>query len=314
MKNIFLAFIFLLAFQFHYSQEMKIKGIVKQPENERIFTLIVVNDTINKLAKIDTTDFTRRNKVNNEKKSVTFADEKGYFEIIAKPNDSIFFRFGRFYHSEKYLASDLMKHKKLIIEPKLLPCKTYVKCDQTKPSKIYGFVGKKIDVVYDNSLYCGIIPMDSKYNAVYKIEQELLDHYSDSTISFTAYDHNSMSQYLFINYDTILTFVGEYCGELIQLKYQFYPVYKTKDGRWATPVDTKKELSYKSEKYPPIYINFEESVYFDVPNLPAQQIENYRYPNKYYRTENNKAFPIMGRYVEDLIKLREEISKKEKEI
>ena len=208
-----------------------------------------------------------------------------------------------------------MKLDKIIIDPKSIPCISQKQCDQKVPSKLYAFVGKKIEVSYvDTSMYCGGIMMDSKYKGVYRIEQEFSDHYPDSSIIFTAYDHNSRYQYDFTNYENVLIFIREYCGDLIQLKYQFFPVYKTSDGRWATPIDTYMESHYKPDQFTPTNITFDKSVAFDVLRTnknPSEeqiaQLKQYKFPEKYYKIENGKAIPIMGRYAEDLVKLWNEL-------
>ncbi|WP_162086896.1 hypothetical protein [Chryseobacterium aquaeductus] len=291
---------------------MKIEGLIKQPTNEIRRSSIVINDTLNKIPE---SDRSRRDEILRNQNLVTVNDDKGYFTITAKPSDSIFFRFGRFYHPEKYLISDLMKLDKIIIDPKSIPCIPQKKCDQEIPSHLYIFVGKKINVSYvDTSMYCGGRRMDTKYNAVYQIEQEFGEHHLKPTINFTAYDHDSKYEYDFTNYDNVLIFVGEFCGDLIQLKYQFFPVYKTKDGRWATPIDTYMESSYKSDQFIPTNIIFDKPVAFDLLRSnknPSEeqiaQLKKIKFSEKYYKIENGKVIPIMGRYAEDLVKLWNEL-------
>ncbi len=119
--------------------------------------------------------------------------------------------------------------------------------------------------VTDTSDYC-YMPWDSKYNVTYKIEQEFGDHFPDSTITFTAYDHDFSHRFLFEDYNVnVLLFVEERCGELIHKRYKFYPVYKTADGRWATPVETDRS-GY--DKFEDLYDNiiFDKSVSFDIPD------------------------------------------------
>lgn len=246
-------------------------------------------------------------KIINDKDILTYTDSSNYFSINASPSDTLFFRNNvRLYHVEKYAVSDLMKKKNLVIKFRTKPCINPKECEQKIPSKLYMLVGKKIDVSYaDTSEYCYML-MDSKYNANYKIEQEFSDHFPDSTIAFTAYDHNSMSQYLFKNYENVLIFIGEYCGDLIHMKYQFFPVYKTQNGRWATTVDAHKVKYDKAKENLYENIVFDKSVSFDLPNQlsdeqMAQFIKN-RFPEKYYSIKDGKAYPIMGRYAEDLVK------------
>ncbi|MDF2933203.1 MAG: hypothetical protein K0R36_2534 [Chryseobacterium sp.] len=58
-------------------------------------------------------------------------------------------------------------------------------------------------------------------------------------------------------------------------------------------------------------LSFDKSVHFDVSKLPVELIK-YRYPKEYYKIENGKAFPMMGRYADDLVKLWKEIKNKSK--
>lgn len=217
------------------AQKVKIEGYIKLPDKKGLpISCIILNDTINKLDKLGIKDFSIRNKVTEDKDVVTITDVNGYFSINAKPGDTLFFKNDpRLYYPGKFAVSDLIKKKKIVIELETKPCITPKECDQKLPSKTYIFVGSKIKVSHaDTSDYC-YMSWDSKYNANYKIEQEFSDHFPDSTITFIAYDHNSMSQYLFKNYENILIFIGEYCGDLIHMKYQFFPVYKHKmeDGQ-----------------------------------------------------------------------------------
>lgn len=303
-KNVLL--LIILCFNiFQIEAQLKIEGFVKQPADKRIVALVVVNDTVNKLAKIDSTNFDRRRKISSEGKLMTTTDEKGKFTVYAKEKDTVFFWFGRLFSPEKHAVSDLLKSNKIELEPKAIPCISTKKCEQPKPSKIYAFIGKKIDFSgVDTSKYCDEL-MDVKYKAKYKIEEEFMDKFPKQTIEFTGYDHNSKTQYFFKNYDYVLIFVGDYCGELVYLKYQFFPVLKTASGRWACPANVRYELLYKSEKYKPIPMEFSEKSYFDVDKLTPERAKA-MYPEEYFKIENGKAYPKMGIYAEDLIKIRNE--------
>lgn len=288
------------------AQKVKIEGHVKLPDkNGWPTTFIALNDTIAKLHKLGLKD----DKIINDKDILAYTDSNNHFSINARPSDTLFFKNNpRLYYPKKYAVSDLMNKKKLVIELESKPCITPKECEQKIPSKSYVFVGEKINISYaDTSDYC-YMPMDSKYDATYKIEQEFGDHFPDSTITFTAYDHDFSHRFLFEDYNAnVLLFVEERCGELIHKRYKFYPVYKTKDGRWATPVETYRSSYDKSEKNLYDNIIFDKSVSFDLPEQlsdeqMAQFIKN-RFPEKYYTIKDGKAYPIMGRYAEDLAKL-----------
>lgn len=314
MKKIVLTLTLLVLLSGLYSsQTVTVRGIAKDSLGINNFISISINDTLLKFRNKAFADeeFKKKNwdrydeLVKNFSTSPDFPD--GNYVITAKLTDTLYFH-KRNYSSQKYKVEDIIKNNiKVILKPR--SCIPYKQCDQKNPSKLYAFVGRKVMVSsVDNSKYCGL-SLDSEYKGEYMIEQEFGDHYPNSKIIFTAYDHNSKYEYDFRNYNNILVFVGEYCGDLIQLKYQFYPVYKTIDGKWATPVDTYMEPYYKSDEFQPVNLTFDESVRFDLSrinnNISEEQIaqlKQFKYPEKYYKIENGKAIPIAGRYVEDLVK------------
>lgn len=140
----------------------------------------------------------------------------------------------------------------------------------------------------------------------YKIREEVYGHYPKDTIEFKSYSHlgRPMIEY----YDTVLLFVGEYCGKLYQEKYQFFDLYKTKDGRWASPGDPYKFDNY-SDYVDPKTIKA-QSIDFDplirISTIPPddddQRFQKYEAP--YYRLIGDKAVPLMGTYIKDLIKVK----------
>ncbi|UOU98697.1 hypothetical protein MUU74_01780 [Chryseobacterium daecheongense] len=302
-----LLFVIILLSMFCNSQTVTVQGIVKDSLGTNGIG-ISVNDTIRKFRDKAFKDknWNGYHELVNNKKFFTYPDSIGNYSITAKITDTLYF-FKRKYITQKYKIEDIIKDSiKVYLKP--IPCIPDKKCIQRIPTKLYIFAGSKINVsTIDRSKRCGET-LDTEYRAEYKIEQEFADHYPNSTIVFTAYDHNSMYEYDFSNYDNILVFVGEYCGDLIHFKYQFFPLYKTANGKWASPVKAKDEYFYnKTDEFKPTNINFDKTVSFDLPvHLSTQQMAQliqHRFPEKYYKIENGKAIPIMGRYAEDLMKL-----------
>lgn len=305
----------ILIAECYASQIVTVRGIARDSINNLI--AISVNDTIRKFRDkaFENKDWKGYDALVNDKNFFTIPDSAGNYAITAKVTDTLYFS-KRKHATQKYKVADIIRDN-IQVFLKRAPCIPNKECDQKTPSKLYIFVGKKINVTsVDTSQYCGDM-MDSEYKAEYKIEQEFSEHYPSSTIIFTAYDHNSMYEFDFRNYDHVLIFVGEYCGDLIHLKYQFFPLYKTADGRWATPVKPKAEQIYQLDQYTPSKIDFDQSVNFDLPyNLTEEQIaqvRTYKFPEKYYDIKDHKAIPIMGRYAEDLVKIWKEMDEKNKE-
>ena len=103
------------------------------------------------------------------------------------------------------------------------------------------FVGKKLSVVEkpaeENSL-------DGKFQARFRILKRVFGRYDEPEITFTVYDHYGEPG--FADYDTALMFVSRYEGKLYHEKYQFFPVYPTANGRWASCGDAVQwEIGYE---------------------------------------------------------------------
>jgi hypothetical protein len=143
--------------------------------------------------------------------------------------------------------------------------------------------------------------MDSKFKANYKILQQVFGYYPKDTISFTVFDHYGKPA--FSNFENVLLFVSEYCGQLYHEKYQYFDLYKTKDGKWASPGDPYKYDSYHRKNLKPQDIQFADSVWFDISKLSETTIKE-QYPRPFYKIDRQKAIPVMGSYIDDLITVK----------
>jgi len=175
---------------------------------------------------------------------------------------------------------------------------------QTKKDSLYVFVGKKIEVVgFKQKLDSNEIPFDRAFKAKYQVIQNLYGSYRKDTIEFEAYDHYGKPA--FSQYEYVLLFVSNYNGNLYHEKYQYFDVYKTKNGRWAS--------SYKARDYghsnntnttvKPEIIDFVDVVSYEIRSRNKDEIENI-FPAPYYKIENDKAVVIWGNYIEELFELK----------
>lgn len=189
---------------------------------------------------------------------------------------------------------------KIQLEPE--PCIPYKNCEQKTPSNYYIFVGEKIEVKGEEiPYYCDTILMDGKFKASYKVLKNVYGKFPQNTISFFAFDHYGIPK--FSKYENVLLFIGEYCNELFHTKYQFFDVYKTKNGKWATPGNPYKYNQYKKNKIVKARrIKFDKNVFFDISNISKDRIEK-EYPKEYFNIVGNKAIPIKGTYINELIKI-----------
>ncbi|MGX7666398.1 hypothetical protein [Flavobacterium pedocola] len=305
MINKIFIFLLLFSFQFSKSQVVRIEGTALNTFKVNGFVGIDVNDTLRKFRKkaFDSKNWDGYQELCKNKKYVTHSDSTGHFIITARLTDSIFFSVHR-HITQKYLVSDLLKMKSIKIQLEREPCVEYVSCEQIEPTNYYIFIGKKIDVTGEiQPYYCNDIELfDAKFKSIYKIEKNIYGNFPKNIITFTALDHFGKPN--FSKYDNVLLFVGEYCGKLYHEKYQYFDLYKTKNGKWACPGSPYKYNKYQKDKViKPKKIKFDKSVWFDVSNLNPKLIEQ-EYPKEFYKIIDNKAVPFMGTYVEELITVK----------
>lgn len=169
------------------------------------------------------------------------------------------------------------------------------------------FVGEKISVTpipYESQLMGGALVM-----AKYKILQRVYGDYKPDTIEFEAYDH--YGRFPFANYKNVLLFVsqGKNTGKYYQEEYQYFDVYKAKNGQWAS---SYKAREYKNPKeyytaVKPEIINFDNEVSYPTRvKDESGKYEEVTYPSPYYETVGEKAIAIYGNYIEDLFRLKKE--------
>ena len=285
-----------------YSQNVIVKGIALDSTKGRNKVVITLNDTLNKLLKLEN-GFGSYEKLYENKKIRKETDKDGNFEFKAKKTDSLYFSSWR-HITKSYSVNDLYKNKniKILLEPEI--CEEYIKCEEKNP-ELFVFIAEKINVNYaKRKYYCNIISMDSKFDAQYKILENVYGNYENDTIKFSAYDHYGTPA--FSEYKNVLLYVGKYCDELFHIKYQFADVYKTKNNRWATPYqsDDYKRIKDK-EKYIPEIIDFAEPVEYDIKGASQEYIER-RFPKPYYEIKNDKAIAVYGNYIEDAFEIKKE--------
>jgi hypothetical protein len=175
---------------------------------------------------------------------------------------------------------------------------------QTKNDSLYVFVGKKISVErFKQKLDSNEIPFDAAFKAKYVVVQNLYGNYTRDTIEFEAYDHYGRPA--FSQYDHVLLFVSNHNGKLYHEKYQYFDVYKTKNGRWASSYTTGDygHPYNKNTAVKPEVIDFAAEVWYKLRSRNKEEIETL-YPTPYYKVENDRAIAVWGNYIEQLFELK----------
>jgi hypothetical protein len=285
-----------------YSQNVIVKGIALDSSKESNNVVIIINDTLNKLLKLEN-GFVSYEEQYENKKLRKETNKDGSFEFKAKKTDSLYFSSWR-HITKSFSVNDLYKTKNLKIILDSEVCEEYIKCEEKKP-QLFVFIGEKIKVSYaKRKYYCNIISMDSQFDAEYKIVENVFGNFENDTIKFSAYDHYGKPAFGEFKY--VLLYVGKYCDKLIHIKYQFAEVYRTKNNRWATPYqsDDYKRIKDK-ETFIPEIIDFAEPVKYDIKGNSQESIER-RFPKPYYEIKNDKAIAVYGNYVEDAFEIKKE--------
>jgi hypothetical protein len=290
---------------FSSAQKLTVEGIALDTSKLYSGVRIILNDTINRLfAKSrDADTYATFNRVIKDTDFTAFTDTAGRFRIQAKLTDSLFFE-SHFSITKAFLVADLLKMDsiKILLEPE--PCAHYERCIDTAP-KHYVFIGEKIELQQLKTKdYCDAIIINREYRAVYKIVDKKAGNYQKDTIQFHVYDHRGGPE--FAQHQYVMLFVSDYCGRLIHQKYLYYPVYKTIDGRWASPSHYIQYSRLDSgSTIKPERLIFKERVEIDLAGYDSSNIQLY-FPANYYTINNGKAIPMYGNYAPDLIEIQQQ--------
>ncbi|RRB13572.1 hypothetical protein EHT87_15020 [Larkinella knui] len=175
---------------------------------------------------------------------------------------------------------------------------------QEQSDSLFVFVGQKIKVdKFEPKVVKGQIPFNEAFKAKYKVVQQVYGSYQKNTIDFEAYDH--MGTPAFSKFDNVLLFVSNHNEKWFHEKYQYFDVYKTKEGKWASCGDPYKFDDYHRKSLKAVKLEFAEPVSFDVSYLNVEHIKKW-YPEPYFTIRNNRAYCLMGAYVDELFQVKKE--------
>lgn len=310
MKILF-RLIFLFFLTTNYSQKILIEGIALDSTNGRNQVIVIKNDIINKLLSKKKFKMKKYDRVWKKENHIVKTDSLGKFKIVVRIDDSLTFESFR-HISKKIAVRELIKSDKIKIKLEPEICEVYKPCIDSFPGH-YVFVGKKIKLEYaKRKYYCNVISFDSKFDAEYKVIKSIYGKLDEDIIKFTVYDHNGRPQ--FGNFDTVMLFISNYCNEFFHQKYQYYDLYKTKDGRYASPYKTFEYSRLDSTSLiKPELIEFEKKVFYKIKNASKEHILK-NYPEPYYKIKRNKVIAIYGNYVPELLELKKQTILKERNI
>jgi len=176
--------------------------------------------------------------------------------------------------------------------------------ENERKNRLFVFIGEKIEV---KALPRKSGDFDNGFRARYKVLLPVYGHYAADTIEFNAYDHYGTPP--FSSYKNVMLFVSEEKGKYYHEKYQFFDVYKTKNGRWASPYaeDDYQHAYNNHTTVKPEKIEFAAEVAYPLKIKDSQGKEVIlSYPRPYFKTTGDKAVAVYGNYTEDLFRLKKE--------
>ncbi|MFD2556078.1 hypothetical protein [Sphingobacterium tabacisoli] len=189
---------------------------------------------------------------------------------------------------------------------------------RTLKDSLFVFIGEKISLERDrndkmsgidtiingqDTLFSGWQRLSFKYDAKYRILDKIYGDYDKDTIDFILYDHEGNPEVA--EHNTVMVFVSKHNGVLYHETYQYFPMYMTTEGRWASPYSVQDyNHPYRdSITVEPEIIPFKDEVYFSVIHLHPDKIAKI-YSPQYFEIRDRKAYTRYGNYPEDLFKLK----------
>jgi hypothetical protein len=143
--------------------------------------------------------------------------------------------------------------------------------------------------------------MDRTFKLKYKVIKNLYNNLKVDTIEFVAYDHYGEPD--FAEYKNVILYISKSTDSsyYFHQKYQYNEIHKTKSNEWigllnfgsAYRIKEGRKLNLKK-------IKLNESANTDLKHFSKLDIKFF-FPKPFYKIKNNKAIPILGISIKDLI-------------
>lgn len=212
--------------------------------------------------------------------------------------------FGQTQSRQKKTVKSRKQKGELTAEQKRLLNEIDKQKEANRPTKVYVFVGEKIQVEsFEPKLESSEILMNAAFKAKYKVIQNVFGNYNKDVIEFEVYDHYGKPP--FSKYQNVLLFVSEYGGKLYHEKYQYFDVYKTKDGKWASCGDPYRFDNYHRKNIKTVNLEFDKPLIFNL-NDYNKEFGRVFFKQPYFRVVGNQAECVQGLYVDGLFTVKKE--------
>lgn len=205
---------------------------------------------------------------------------------------------------QKKTVKSIKPNRDLSAERKRLLDEINKQLEENRPTKVYVFVGEKIEIVpFEPKTEEGEISMDSAFKAKYRVIQNVFGDYDKDTIEFEIYDHYGAPA--FSEFQNVLLFVSEYNGKLYHEKYQYFDVYKTENGKWASCGDPYRFDEYHRKNIQAVSLKFGKPLIFNLNDYNKKFSETV-FKRPYFKVTGNEAECLKGAYVDELFNIKKE--------
>lgn len=175
---------------------------------------------------------------------------------------------------------------------------------QQQPDSLVVIVGERIAVEkFEPVRSKNQILMDEAFRAEYKVLANVFGKFPGDTCRFIVYDHYGVPA--FSKYKHVLLFLSYYDGKLYHEKYQYFDVYKTRGGRWASCGDPYRFDETHPGEVAAIKLKFSKPVTFDLTSMKEDQVRRF-FPDQFYEIKGGKAICRKGAYVEQLFEIKKD--------
>lgn len=181
---------------------------------------------------------------------------------------------------------------------------------QKNSDTLYAFVGKKVSIkkAKQPEFKADKIPFYTKYKCRFKVVQPVYNQLQEKTVTFYSYAHLGTRELPTSEYS--LLFLVRRNKQLNLIRFQYFDVYQTRDGRWASLGDP----FYNAEQYrdsvkTPIHataLDFKNPVVFKISSNSDSARVKEAFPAPYFKIEGQIVTGLMGCYVEDLFIVQKE--------
>jgi len=286
------------------NKKVLLSGTIIIQEDNYIDYEVVVNDTIAKIKNLFEPKGYWYSKIASDESLFGYVYSDGEFEIMPRIKDTIFFK-ARGYFSQKYPVSELIKRDTIIINLKARKCEKIIECNEEPETVI--ILGKKQEVIFEEpKKYCEeddqFIPFNDKYLATFEVIETLHGQLNNKQLKFITYDHYSDPKFAYYEHSIIYLF--RKCGTYYNSKHRYQDIYKTVDGRWASPYNPNHHRSQNNKSnITPIPIDFLKSVIYKYHKDLSKNLINRRYPKPYYKHFKGYVKAVYGNYIPELLKI-----------